>query len=133
MIARMTLDVADALSLIAEGACGRAEPPVAAILAIIFAGRGQRRRREGHRAETRSALGHRFYQGVGGRVDDKQADGTRVRDINSRALWRDRYFRLRVTGLDSINHGVGGRIYDRYVCAAEIRDIRAGSVGRDRY
>jgi hypothetical protein len=43
----MMLDVADALALIAEGACRRAEPSIAAILTVIFGGRDQRGRCEG--------------------------------------------------------------------------------------
>jgi hypothetical protein len=44
---RMMLDVADALALLAEGACRRAEPSIAAILTVIFGGRDQRGRCEG--------------------------------------------------------------------------------------
>ena len=131
MSPRMALHVANALALIAERASGRAEPPVAAILAIFFASRDQRRRRKGYRARTTRDSGHGCDHAVGGRIDYSEL--VEERCIGPSPIGRDPYWTKCVASGESVYHRVGGRVDYRGAFAAEIHDISAGAVWRDSY
>jgi hypothetical protein len=86
---RMTLDVADALALIAKRSCGRAELSIAAILTVIFDGRDHRGGCDGYSDWTRHTI-HYCDHGVCGRIYTNDA-GSCSSDLSARAVRCDRY------------------------------------------
>src|SRR5689334_7577519 len=84
-VARVRLDIADALPLIFERAGGRAEVAIAAVLALIFIGRDWRCWRECYSDRT-AARRHGCDHGIRREVDDRHRAVRIIRHVTALAV-----------------------------------------------
>jgi len=110
----MMFDIADTLPLVLERPGRRTKLQIPTMLAILFAGRNLRRRRDGYAKRACNRNGRDY--GVSGRIDDIDSVGVIPSHVGSCSVRRDGYPKMRIIrdgNRNGRNYGVARDVDDR--------------------